>query len=196
MAIVETAAALMKSVCQPRKMEWEKPFNQQSIFVYGYDPQEDLIWDGFHWTEGIYIDGEIRSDIKKITHWSPAVFYSSSMGMYEELEAVVEWIRNGDYMPATTRTFVLSQNMFFALYYPDPRKMKLEKPQVQSEYYKPLSYEENRLHELTPIYGFWRSRYGWWRNDGAVKDVSYYMPDCRLELKLLEKIFGDPRESA
>lgn len=198
MSVIETSAALMKQVCLPRKIEWEKPFEKQSVFLYGYDAEEDTVWDGYCWAEGIYINGAFQTTVENLTHWSPCIYSKMVTSSKAEVVALLESLKDGGTeLHVTSKDFLVSQHIFFALMYPDPRKMKLEKPQPQVEYYKPIPYTENSyIHELTPLYGFWEDSYGWWMNDGAVKDVTHYLPDCRLESPLLDEIIGDPRESS
>ena len=73
---------MMNSVCVPRPVDKEKPFDNQSVFVYSFDEDEEDTFDGYCWNEAAWSGGEFSHDgLSDVLFWSPAVFYTDIKDM-------------------------------------------------------------------------------------------------------------------
>ncbi len=186
MSDFQLAITIMNNVCIPRPVDFENPFRGQSVFVYGYDDEEDDTFDGYVWEQAVFDGVDFRTVLEDILYWSPAVFYSQPMDYFSFTEdGVVEFHE-------PSREHLIMQLTYFAVKYSNPRIMELPKPEKQSEYYYPRVCRENTgLDDFTPVFGYFKDKLGWWNNVG-VKGITHFFPDPRVEPELLNVIFGAP----
>ena len=188
MSDFQQSVMLMHSVCEPRTLKQEKPFETQSVFVYAYDEDEDFTLDGYCWNQGMYADGEFHhaSSVSDVLYWSPAVYFSLP-------EDFIRAMFEGSGIGVNKSGLVMTNLMFLSVKYPDPRTMNLPVPQKQSEIYYPRPMNiDVELDAFHPVYGEHEGKLSWWYNDGDVENITHYMPDNRIEPSLLRDLFPNP----
>ena len=179
----------MLNVCVPRRVEDDTPFNGQSVYIYAYDPYERDTVDGYCWNESVYNEGEfVVKQASDILFWSPVIWFHERIDVHINLKMLMD-----GYVGLNKAGLCAMQFTFFAVKYPDPRIMTLPDYDKQGDYYFPRTITPStKLSVFTPVYGYYEGAQRWWQFGDEVEDISYYMPDMRLELELLDGLFGEP----